>query len=238
MTIPKKYTVKFSAVGGKGKVPPESWEAFKFTIVYLAYKCNLDFNEENDSRDFYISTNFENRNKASNVLEQAYRTLATFEIPVQKVRINVAENNYVLEDLIDQVEMVPGDINVDDFYIYYLTPHDACEMRQGKITNNLELSRHRKYVGTKNYGTPVNIKKAIPEVRDLISKLKSEERLGLVTSIEMLRNCERIVYFGPFTGFHGNYKTQLSMQIRYERIDNAITIDSKLEKPIQQLLII
>jgi len=236
MTIPKKYTVKFSTVGGKGKVSPESWEAFKFTIVCLAYKCNLDFNEENDSRDFYISTNFENRNKACNVLERAYSLLVPCRIPVQKVRINVNENNYVLEDLIDQIEMVPGDIDIDDFYIYYLTTNDAREMRQGKITNNLELSRHRKYIGTKNYGITVNIKKTIPEVRDLIGKLKSEGKLGLITSIEMLRNGERIVYFGPFTGFHGNYKTQLNMQIHYERINAVTVIDDRPEKPLQQLV--
>jgi len=224
-----EYNAKFSVTDATA-VRSSGWKNFLSAAASLASQYNVLWSAEPQA--FCIRAAHLKRHLAELLVLDLFKNLEYF-ISQTDARIEIADNSALLEDLLNQMRnKMRKDIMINDWYIYYVSPKTADALRCGNITSYLDVMEHKKHYGTTHYGEEMRMHNAVPEIRSAIEKLESKGRMGLVMSIEMLYDAQRVAYFGPFLNLTGNYRTRLSVrQQKPAPICRLVTVTREHTKP-------
>ncbi len=187
------------------------WKRFLSAAASLASQFSMKWSIESPQA-FYVYTAQSRRYSAEALMHTLFANLESF-VSRDQVRIDVASNDLLLEDLLNQMKSkMQKDLVIDDWYVYYISPKTADALKGGKITSYFDLIEHKQCEGTEHYGEDMAMRKTLAEIRATIEEIKSKGELGLVMSVEMLHDGRRVAYFGPFLNMTGNYRTKLSVR--------------------------
>jgi len=184
-------------------------------ISEIAEKYKLKSLEKNP-QTYHLRTGFTRRHVGDAAVRELYNKLKEF-VPRRKIRIDVENNDLLLEDLLNQAKKKASqheELIIDNFVVSYLSPPYAYQLKTGKIKGYLDIERCSNCFMSDP--KKMRLPRAIQRARKYISELEGHTEFGLLVSIEMLRNDLRAAYFGPFINLTGNYRTKLHTVIRAE----------------------